>query len=264
VGVAVLRVCLAVLGVYALVLVLMFFLQEKMIFFPSKLAKSHSYSFSQPFSEHFIQTGDAAINVLAFDKDDARGVIIYFHGNAGDLDSWGDVSADFKDAPYHFLIWDYRGYGKSTGKISSEAQLRADAEHIHEFAKKRYGAGEVIIYGRSIGTGIASWLAAQHPPSLLILESPYFSLVDMVSQIYPFVPSFLVQYKLRNDRWLVGRDYPIHLFHGDKDGIVPYSNSVRLENLASNIVLHTIHNGGHNDLSVFSEYTRQLKPLLSF
>ena len=259
----ILRMVVTGVVLYTVVLALMFFLQERLIFFPSKLPQSHVFKFRAAFTEHFVDVGDANINILAFEKEAAKGVILYFHGNAGDLDSWGEVYRDFEKYPYHLLVVDYRGYGKSTGKISSEAQLQSDAEKIYDFAKAKYGAGNVIIYGRSIGTGIASWLAAQHPPSLLVLETAYVSLPAMVGEIYPFAPKFLVRYKLDNKRWTNDSSYPVHLIHGTRDEIVPYSHSVRLQKSNSKLQLHTIENGQHNNLSAYPEYANALKEVFS-
>ena len=258
------RVVLTVSVLYIGLLVFMFFVQEKLIFFPQKLSSNHRFSFSAPFEEHLVEVDGAKLSVLTFDKANAKGVILYFHGNAGSLDSWGGIHQDFKDLNFNLVIVDYRGYGKSTGKITSEKQLQADAERLYEFVAKRYGTENVVIYGRSIGTGIASWLAAQHSPKMLILETPYFSLPDLVRHIYPFVPSFLVRYKLRNDRWIQKQPYPVHLFHGTKDNLIPYSSSERLEKLGEHIRLHSISGAGHNNISSFSAYGESLKQVLSF
>lgn len=257
------RILLGGLVLYVLLMCMMYLFQEKLIFFPQKLAADHTFSFSSSVEEHFLQVSGAKLNVLVFEKAKARGTILYFHGNAGSLDSWGEVYSSFRNLPYNFVIFDYRGYGKSGGKIGSEKQLQADAEALYRFVSDRYPGQEIILYGRSIGTGIASWLAAQHSPKMLILETPYYSLPDMVAQIYPFVPSFLVKYKLRNDVWTQSRNYPIHIFHGDRDQLIPYKCSERLQTRDKNIVLHTVPGAGHNDISNFPFYHKALDKLLS-
>ena len=256
-----LRIAGGCFAAYLVLLLVMFLFQEKLIFFPTKLSPSHKFSFQQDFTELFVSVDGAKLNVLAFEKPEAQGVILYFHGNAGDLDSWGNVSEQYKDYPYHLLVVDYRGFGKSTGKISSEAQLQADAKAVYEFAVAKYQLKNIVIHGTSIGTGVASWLAAHHPTKALVLETPYVSLTQMVAEIYPFVPSFLLKYKLENDRWLAQCKAPIHLIHGTRDRVVPYTHSEILQKKVPGARLHTIKNGGHNDLSMYPQYTIALKEI---
>lgn len=249
--------------VYLSLLVVMYIFQERLIFQPTQLAKSFRFNFQLPFQEHTIPVDGAELSALSFRKANAVGTLIYFHGNAGALNSWGDVAYDFERFPFNVLIFDYRGYGKSSGHIGNEAQLRADAVRIYEFAQSEFGAGKRIIVGRSLGTGIASWLATQFPPDLLILETPYDSLPDLVKIIYPFVPKFLVRYQLSNSIWVKNQSYPIELIHGDRDTLIPHRCSERLAALGSHIRLTTIHGAAHNNLSSFPRYRETLDKLFA-
>ena len=98
----------------------LYYIQEKLIFLPDKLEADHKFYFSHSFKEIDIDVGDASIHGLHFRKKNPKGVVLYFHGNAGSLDSWGSVSNIFTRQNYDAIIIDYRGYGKSTGKINSE------------------------------------------------------------------------------------------------------------------------------------------------
>ena len=239
---------------YCALLILMYWFQDRLIFVPTHLKPEFKFTFRLPFEEHSVPVDGATLNALSFKKSNAIGTIIYFHGNAGALNSWGDVAYDFDRFPYNLVIFDYRGYGKSTGTISNEAQLRSDAEAMYAFVDNLFGSGRRVIVGRSLGTGIASWLATQYPPELLVLETPYETLPDLVKIIYPFVPRFLVKYELANRRWIETTSYPVHLIHGDRDDLIPHRCSQNLAALGSHIELHTIRDGAHNNISDFPRY----------
>ena len=132
-----------------------YFRQENMIFYPEALPPDFQYSFPARFDEVTISVDGAVINALHFKTDTPKGAIVYFHGNAGNLSGWGEVALDFTRLGYDVLIPDYRGYGKSTGKIYSEKMLHRDAAVAYDYLKGRYQEDQIVIYGRSIGTGIA-------------------------------------------------------------------------------------------------------------
>ena len=254
---------ISVVGIYIFLMGLMYVAQERLIFFPEHLPKDHLFTFSLSFEEVFIPVGKDQLHALAFEQPNAIGTILYFHGNAGSLASWGYVYEHFKNLPYNIFIVDYRGYGKSDGEISSEAQLQKDALAVYLFAKQQFPQSQFVFYGRSIGTGIASWLATQHPPKILILESPYFNLPTLVKDIYPFVPKFLVKYALMNNIYVSKLTIPVHLLHGTNDELIPFHHSERLKSSCPKAELHTIEGGGHNDLSVFPKYHDTIQKILS-
>src|SRR5436190_1275553 len=101
--------------------------QEKMIFYPEPISADFKFKFNANFEELFIKSKDAEINALHFKTNNPKGVILYFHGNAGSLDTWGDLGEEFTRTGYDFFIFDYRGYGKSTGSRSEEA-FHADGQ----------------------------------------------------------------------------------------------------------------------------------------
>ncbi len=257
------KVILSLFGIYFLLLITMYFAQEKLIFFPQKLNKEHKFRFSSTSEEILIPVDEGVLHALAFEAPKSVGTIIYFHGNAGSLESWGHVYDDFKNLNYNLFIIDYRGYGKSSGNISSEFQLQQDAKAVFLAAKNRFPEHRLVFYGRSIGTGIASWLATQQTPSLLILESPYFNLPYLVSGIYPFVPKVLVKYKLKNNEHIKELNIPIHLIHGTNDELIPFHHSELLARESERTQLHPIKDAGHNDLSLFSDYHKTIRKLLS-
>lgn len=259
----------SILGSYAGLLGLMYALQSKLIFIPSQLPIDHIFSFSHPFREHFIDVHNARLHALSFEqtktKIKPKGLILYFHGNAGCLDSWGDVYRYFMPHGYDSFIVDYRGYGKSTGTIESETQLFDDANLVFEYIQKTFGNtynNNIILYGRSIGTGIASRLAVEHNPKMLILETPYYNLPALVRDIYPFVPQKMVRFKLSNNEYIQNTAYPVHIFHGTKDEIIPYEHGKKLSSLDPNITLHTINDANHNNIPAHQQYHQILEDIL--
>ena len=251
-------ITIGIIALYSLILCVMYVFQEKLIFLPHALPADHSFKFASGFEEIWIDTTKGRLHSLRFRKTNAKGVLLYFHGNAGALDSWGSVHQDFQKYPYDVWILDYRGYGKSEGVIRSEEELHLDAQAFYNQAKAYYDKKEIVIYGRSIGSGIAAKLAMEHPPKVLILETPYFNFPDLVASIYPWVPSFLLRYKLSTNEYIQNQSFPVHLIHGDKDELIPYHSAQRLAALSANITLHTIEGANHNNISAFSDYHHTL------
>ncbi|RLD76568.1 MAG: alpha/beta hydrolase, partial [Bacteroidetes bacterium] len=190
---------LALISLFVIaILLLLYFGQEKLIFHPEELSKDHKYTFQNKFEEYFIKVDNKTeLNALHFKADSSKGLVFYLHGNAGSLDSWGDVADLYINLNYDVFILDYRGYGKSTGTIKSEIQLRKDVQKAYNFAKKDYDEDKIVIIGYSIGTGPAAKLAAKNNPGILILKAPYYNLTDLVKHYYSFIPTFILKYKFR-------------------------------------------------------------------
>ena len=126
-------------GAYIIFGTMIYFLQEKLIFLPTSLSQNHEYQFSEPFEEFFLQSNDGArLNALHFKRKDPLGVILYFHGNAGNLDRWGEIGMSLsRSLNYDVVIMDYRTYGKSKGYLSEEA-LHADGQLFYDYVSKQY------------------------------------------------------------------------------------------------------------------------------
>jgi hypothetical protein len=262
-----LKITFAVAMSVALGCGLFYIKQENIIFYPEALPQDFKYGFPFRFEEITLPVDGAAINALLFKADNPKGVILYFHGNAGSLEGWGDIAPEFTSRGYDILIPDYRGFGKSTGKIKNEEMLHRDAASAYNYLKERYPENKIIIYGRSIGTGIAVFLAKSIKPRSIILETPFFNLLDTAKYHHPYMPKALLtlvlRYPMRTDLWISDVSCPIYIFHGTKDEIVPYNSSERLFSLIkTEKKLVTIPGGGHNNLSDFSLYHEQLDLIL--
>jgi pimeloyl-ACP methyl ester carboxylesterase len=248
----------------AAVIFLLFRFQEKFIFFPQKLDSSFKFSFMEPFQERVFQISEnVRIHALHFKTDDPKGLVFYLHGNAGSLQGWGAVAGDF--LPFHFdvLMIDYRGYGKSNGKIT-EKTLLMDALSIFDSLSGEYKESRIVIYGRSLGTGIASYVASKRDPGMLILESPYYNIPDAAKSYFPWFPSILIRFKLRNDLFLQKVRCPVYIFHGTNDEVLNVKGSYKLKPLLKpGNQLYLIEGGHHNDLAMYDEYWNHLEKILS-
>ena len=230
--------------------------QKNLIFFPGKLSKDFKYELTERDEEIFLKTDDGEeINALFYRGGKAE-IVLYFHGNAGDLSNWQFIAEDFVSIGYNFLIIDYREYGKSSGEIT-EAGLYEDAEAAYRWIiSKGFLQQDIIIYGRSIGTGVAADLASKHAIKGLILESPYMSLKKLANQKAPYLlPSLFLQFHFNNIDKINSVKSPILFFHGAKDSLIPVSHTNELyekfEGKKSRVI---IQEGTHNDLNSFSEY----------
>ena len=243
-----------------------YFLQEKIIFLPSKLSQEYVYEFEQDFDELFIETEDGArLNALHFKQENPRGIIVYYHGNAGDLSKWGQIASYFLQYNYEVLVMDYRGYGKSTGKLSEEA-LYKDAQLLYDKARELLPDRRIIVYGRSIGTPIAAYVASKNDPSTLILETPFYNFRKLVKQRAPYVPSGLLKYEFPTANFADDVKCRIVIIHGTDDGIVPYESGEQLYTVLpeEQRQMVKIKGGKHNDLFNFQEYRYAIGKELRF
>lgn len=254
-----------ILSVYIIVCALIFALQEKLIFFPQKLAKEHAFNFGHPFEEINIKTEDEKmLHGLLFKTDSSKGLIFYLHGNAGSLDAWGGVAEVYTRLHYDIFLLDYRGYGKSEGTIESEAQLFDDVQKAYNAMLTRYEEDKIHVLGYSIGTGPAAKLASSNDPRLLILQAPYFSLTDVMKHTYRIIPTFLLKYNLETHLYIQDCKMPIVLFHGYEDELIPYSQSLKLKDLLKESdTLITINGLGHNGMTYHPDYVREIERVLT-
>ncbi len=227
-----LRTALILAVLVFLVCTSLYFFQEKMIFFPTKLSSDHTFKFNGNYEEIFITTKDKTkLNALLFKADSAKGVIFYLHGNGGCLESVGAIADKYTAMNYDLFLLDYRGYGKSEGEIFSEEQFYSDIQESYDYVKSRYAENQIAILGYSIGTGPAAMLASTNNPKLLILQAPYYSLVDMSHQRHPFAPEFLLKYRFETCKFVKDCKAPIVIFHGDHDTVIAHSASLELQKL---------------------------------
>jgi len=249
--------------IYLLLCGLLYVFQENLIFFPQKLDRQYQFEFTQSFEEIFIRAEDGVLlHSLLFRVEEPRGVIFYLHGNAGSLRNWGSVAKVYNDLQYDVFLLDYRGFGKSEGSISSESQMYSDVQAAYDTLRNKYKEEQIVVLGYSIGTGPAAKIASENNPSLLILQAPYYSLSDLVSRIYPFVPTFLLKYKFPTYRFLEETQMPVVVFHGTDDSVISHESSIKLKNKFPHITLVLLEGQGHNGMTENRVYQEELKLVL--
>ena len=243
-----------------------YFFQEAIIFKAKPLELDFKYQFDFPFEErNYTMPDSAIINTLFIPATDEKGVILYFHGNAGNLDRWGRIVHDFARYGYSVLIPDYRGYGKSTGERSM-LSLFGDALVLHEALTKDYHEENIVIYGRSIGTGIATWLASNVNCKSLILETPYYSVSDLISIRILLIPTgWLLRYPFPSFKYIKSVTAPVHIIHGTLDTVVPHASGKKLYTQHKgdlDISFTSIKGGLHNNLVSFDEFHKTISKIL--
>ncbi|WP_378186388.1 alpha/beta hydrolase [Aquimarina sp. W85] len=263
------RILRTILGISLLILgayIFLYFRQERFFFNPKLLDKSYQYKFSQPFEEIDIKvTDEIELNALLFKtQQPSKGVILYFHGNAGAIHDWGKRASLYTDNSYDILFVDYRGYGKSDGFYSKEEQLYNDAQKVYNYVKTRYDESRIIVLGFSLGTGFAAYTASTNKPKLLILEAPYYAWNSFIASIAP-VPQLLINYKIPSYKFLSKVTCPIYIFHGTKDFLInPEENSKKLKALYPDKINHVMIEGaGHNGIYITKQYYDALKNILA-
>jgi pimeloyl-ACP methyl ester carboxylesterase len=262
------KVVLIILGVlaglYVALCCVLYFKQESLLFFPSRLRADHQFRFSGRFEERWMPVADGTrLHGLLFHAPNSKGLVFYLHGNGGAVDSWGEAATAYTDLGYDVFFLDYRGYGKSEGRISSQAQLLNDVQTVYQRLLPEYPENRTVILGYSVGTGPATWLAAQQHPKLLILQAPYFSMRDLATRLYPFVPGFLVRYPLPTNELIGKVSAPVVLFHGDRDEVIYYESSLKLKALLKpSDKLIVLPGAGHNGMTDNPLYRRALAKLL--
>lgn len=249
---------------YGVTLVLLYVVQTKLIFYPGSLSKDLKFRLGENDEEIYLETADGEkINAL-FYSNRGPDVVLYFHGNAGDLSGWQFVAEDFTALGLNVLLIDYRGYGKSSGSLS-EKGMYLDAEAAWQFLlDKGFAPENIIIFGRSIGSGVAVELSSKHKCKGLVLESPFSSLGRLANEKLPFFfPSLYLKFRFDNIGKISKVQSPAILLHGTHDTLIPPAHSQRLfENLPGRKKLIIVNNGAHNDLNAFREYEEFLKEVL--
>lgn len=246
--------------------VVIYFLQDAILFHPVSLKRTHQYDFAVPHKDLSIALNkNDTLNLVQFFSTDTvtRGAVLYFHGNKKNISWYAKYPPWFTRHGYEVIMIDYPGFGKSTGKFN-EQTLYDWSALVYQFARSRYGADSIIIYGKSMGTGIAAHLAFIKPCKRLILETPYYDFPSVIKQYLPIYPiDQMIHYKLPTNEYLPWIKAPVTIFQGTNDRIIRYSNANRLKELlkpADEFI--TIDGGSHNDLYEFEETIQKLDSLL--
>jgi hypothetical protein len=222
-------------AILALVIVgfplLMYLMQDRLLFFPQRLepAAREAVGKRYPFAKEIILQTDSGERLQAWHVPGASGrpLVIYFGGNAEEV-SWMIEEARTRVPGLGWLLVNYRGYGGSEG-APSESAISADALRWHDHATAELGAKEVIVFGRSLGSGPAVYLASQRQLKSVVLVTPFDSLVEVAKRHYPFLPVSLM---LRHPYDSIGRapkiTAPLLCIAASRDEVIPAAHARRL------------------------------------
>lgn len=224
---------LILLGItYVIFLAGIYFLQEKIIFLPTKDVYLEIDKDKLNAEEFNLEINNQTnIHGYFFTTKGATKTILFFHGNGGNLtNNFGRV-AIAKKMGYNIAVFDYRGYGQSSGKISKEEDVYQDAEKVYEYliTEKKIPRNSIIFWGQSLGGAIATEMTVRHDVNKLILESTFTSLDNVTPNFLRYgIPSFIKKYKFNNLEKIAGIYSPILIIHSPEDEIINFSNGQTL------------------------------------
>lgn len=240
------------------------FFQERMLFVSlKKKGKDAKIVLGSDFDEIFLDGPEGgSIHILHIKIANPRGCIVYFHGNTGGVDRWGAIAEELTTYGFDILLPDYRGYGKSRG-LRTQDTLYADATLVYKKAIELYSEEQICLYGRSLGTGFATWLAARTNPRGVVLETPYLNMIDVAAYHAKIVPiKLFLKFQFRSDLYINKIKAPILIAHGTKDKIVPYKSALALYECVENkeqVQMLTIPGGKHSNLNGYPVMRRALE-----
>jgi pimeloyl-ACP methyl ester carboxylesterase len=254
--------------VYALLGIALYYLQDRILFHPAAFAKDKKYDLPYSFREMNIPYDkETNLNIIQFypvHDSVTRGVVLYFHGNRQNIAWYAKQAINFTSKNYEVWMMDYPGFGKSTG-VFTEKRLYDYALQLYKLARTHYAPAQIILYGKSMGTGIASQLASVRDCKYLLLEAPYYSMTALASHFFPIYPvGQLIHYRFPVNEYLLQVTAPVVIFHGSSDWIIPYAQASRLiASMKPTDEFVTIEKGSHNDLDAFPLFHQKLDSLLS-
>jgi pimeloyl-ACP methyl ester carboxylesterase len=258
---------LAIGAVYAGAIGWLWFRQERLLFEPEPLAPDEPVVKDPDCSEYFIEVPGARLSVAHMRLPQPRGVFFFLHGNSGNLKKWFVDLDAFRQAGFDVVMFDYRGFGKSSGCIGSEEQLRADVDAVWDHVAPMYQGKRIVISGQSLGTGLAAGLAAHlcaagRAPDLTLLVSPYSSMRALAAELYPWVPQQVLRYPLHTLGHAAKLLGPVMLIHGDRDELIPIHHSEKLCEEIPAAKLLRVTGAGHSDVHQFPTVRQALQAAL--
>ena len=233
--------------VYLLAAAGLYFNQEALLFPAGEVPIDTDYRFSEPVAEVWMERDDACLNALWIEPDSGEEVVLFFHGNGEIVPRTLGFALDLKAKGFGVLAPDYRGFGKSRGELSQEA-MYADALAWYDRLATHWPEANIRLYGHSLGTGFATYVAAHRKPSRLLLGAPYSAIADVAKNQYPFMPiDLLLEYPFPSQDYLKEVSCPVSIIHGDADRIIPVSEGKEMASIlpASQVYYYEIPHGNH-------------------
>ena len=234
----------------------LYFLQTRLLF-PAYLAQpvptNWKPSAGDSAIQAFIDSSCGEIHVVIWKIKQAKGTIMMFHGNGESLASINDYAYAFHNLGYNLMAWDYPTYGRSSTSFFSQAELLSDAETAYQWLNTQEKPERIVIFGYSIGTGIAIYTASQHPQHDVYLVAAYDSLLNVAKEhTANWLPiSFIMRYPMPATNWIKKINGHIHMLHGTQDTLISPARAKALFDHANKNADIEWVNAGHVDDNLF-------------
>ncbi len=242
-------------SVWVLLSILLYIFQPKFVYFPQAHIDQTPDMAGLVYEDIYFDTEDGVrLNGWYIPAPDAKKTLLFFHGNGGNISHRLQSLKIFHDMGLSVFIIDYRGYGNSQGDAGEQGTYK-DAEAAWKYLSQTRGIADkdIIVFGRSMGGAVATWLASQYTPGLLILESTFTSIADMGQHYYPYLPAkFLARIKYSSIDRIAEIHCPVLISHSETDEIVPYDLGKALFDKAPSPKVFMQLTGGHNDGFIIS------------
>ena len=243
--------------------------KQKQMLFPAYLAKPVPTNWQPTAGDSQLQAminGNCGkLHVALWKINHAKGTIIMFHGNGESLASIDEYAYAFHNLGYNLMAWDYPGYGRSSDCWFSQNDFLDDAESAYQWLATQENPNKIFIFGYSVGTGIALFVASKHPQNPVFLVAAYDALVNVASEnTYAFIPvKWLMRYPLDTQVWLNAIKQPIYIIHGELDTLIrPARVKQLVENAKGKAKVEWVKDAEHTDESLFLYRNQWLKRLL--
>ena len=256
-----LRMLTYIVAIYLSFASLIYVMQDSYIFFPVKADYGDLSNFKN-VEEYRIKVEGIELRGWLVNKEYSRDkLIIYYGGNAEDV--YWNIMDHYDKKGYAILLVNYRGYGLSGGKCS-EKRLFADAELIYDDIIAKYKPEVVILYGRSLGSGVAAYLSSVRKADGMILVSPYDSMVNMAREQFRIFPvSIMLRHRFDSVKYLKKYKGPLCIIYGGSDNIIPNRRTEALiENISGPKEVVLIEGADHNDIAGFELYGRTVQKFI--
>jgi len=247
---------IALIAIYLAFVLLVYFNQSYLVYFPEKQIGNTPGAIGLDYTAVNIATGDGeTLHGWWVPVADAKGTVLFFHGNAGNISHRINYLTMFKQLGYNTLLFDYRGYGQSSG-TPSESGTYLDAQAAWRYLIEIQGIvpERIVLFGESLGGAVAAWLAAREKPGLLALVSTFTSVPDLAAEIYPFLPvRWISRFDYNTLEFLQSITCPVFIAHSPQDEIIPYRHGQRLFQAAPEPKQFLPLQGTHNTGFIFMQ-----------
>ena len=249
----ILKLLIVSLGVYVFLSAYIYFIQSSLLYYPDmpgrNLATSPENIGLTYQNIELITEDNIKLHGWFIPNDKTKETVLFFHGNAGNISHRLESIEIFHRLGLNVFIIDYRGYGQSEGKTTEKGTYR-DAEAAWNYLNKTRGISgqQIIIFGRSLGASIATWLANKYTPAGLIIESGFTSVASMGQRLYPFLPiRWLTHFRYDTRQYVKNVSCPVMIAHSSDDEIIPYAEGLEIFQTAPEPKIFLDMRGGHND-----------------